>query len=186
MKPSVAIIGLIILIVVSLILIFCLVPDSDFEAGFWQADDSFCREAELDSFYLLIGEKNTGERASGERASYLLIQKDGLMLKNEPVNITMCRDWCIKRFAPMTLRSTIEGNISISAVKNADDDGDDDDDDDFVPKNMRFILHPMLGKLVLHRDDVVFAVLYKSSIASESLVTKIVEEVEDSEPLEPR
>ena len=135
--------------------------------GFYEADISFCEESGVDAFCIYFDEDVS---FSGSRACYILVKKNDNIIINEPTT------------AKLTLKWTELSNWSSdTTVKyfNVEFDDISDDIDEVFPRNQTIRFYPNFGKIVLFKDDIITACLYKNGINSElkSLKNEIENEI---------
>jgi hypothetical protein len=117
--------------------------------GFYESDESFCKESGLDMFCMYI-EDNT---ISDERSGYILAYKDNEIILNEPVVIKLTRH--------------ISGNTQDVIYYDVDFIGLSDDVIDTFPNYQIIKFFPSIGKIIIYYDETVTAVLYKNSVNTE-------------------
>lgn len=124
----------------------------DILTGFWRCPADFLAEADLSSFLLYLAPPDW----KGVRACYVLAERGADLVINEPASITLTQDWSISNWA-----------LGLSS-KTYTADFFDLETDDF-PSSQKLVLHPKTGKIIMSKDDTVYAILYKDSISTETL-----------------
>jgi hypothetical protein len=127
--------------------------------GFWEADSSFLSDSGLESLSIYFGEK----KRDGSRSGYVLIKKDCDMLVNDPTKINITEKW----------KSSCDyKSVNNNAYKNLDIEFKNINNPNFPSiQSMKF--YPTVGKIILYKKDIIYAVLYKNSVLSElSIITK--------------
>jgi hypothetical protein len=130
----------------------CIKPNS-LIPGFWEADSSFCSEASLKAMSIFIGD----EDLFGERPCYILvIGDDDDIIVNEPasVKITAIDNNIDPRHCCATFTK-----LEKEATKN-------------FPVDQKIDHFIKCNKMILYKDDTVFAVLYKNPVLSELMSTE--------------
>jgi hypothetical protein len=117
--------------------------------GFYEADDSFCKESGIDMFCMYIEDSTT----SDERSGYILASKDNEMILNEPIMIKLVRH--------------MTGNTEELIYYSADFIGLSDDVIDTFPNYQTIKFFPNIGKIIIYYDETITAILYKNSINTE-------------------
>jgi hypothetical protein len=128
--------------------------------GVYQADESFCEESGIELFTIYIDEDGIG---GSERSGYILASTADSILINEPVIIKLSRNW---NFGDMD-----------EIIYDTEFIGLSDEVTEFFPNIQSIKFYPKIGKIILHYDNTVTAVLYKHAINTE--LKYIMEDIED-------
>lgn len=124
--------------------------------GFWEAEESFCQESEVDMFCIYF-DKDVD--VMGNRAAYVIAKKDEQIILNEPTKakITMNNgawaNWGVGLESPKYL------SIKFAEIN--------EECQDVFPLRQTMRLYPSIGKMVLYSGDTITAVLYKNSVNTE-------------------
>lgn len=121
-------------------------------SGFYNADESFCEESDIDTFCIYIDDDID---SSGSRACYILMKSGDELLLNEPATLKLNQhlSWSSNPSQPRYFDVEF-ANISDSAVE-------------FFPLQQTIRFYPITGKIVLYYEDTVFGVFYKSGVETE-------------------
>lgn len=119
--------------------------------GFYEADASFCQEADLDAFCLYIDDETTG---SGSRSCYILAKKGADIIINEPCSVKLNLTW---------------GNAYNAHEKHftAEFIGLSADCAEVFPKKQQLKFYPQIGKIVLYDHDTITYCGYKNALNTE-------------------
>ena len=132
-------------------------------SGFWKADADFLDEAELNSFVLYFAPSNW----KGIRACYILAEKNGELVINEPCSVKVCEKWEMSNWSTSLKPKTYDLLFS------------DLETDDF-PKKQNMVFNPNSGKIVISKADTIYGVFYKDSYLTDTICKdKILELVEE-------
>lgn len=144
-------IGLVIVFIVILINI-ARRQESILLSGFWMGSAEFCERSNLDLLAIYFDDPGV---FSSSRTGYILMKNaDGFILNN-PFNIHL-RCWS---FTPSVQRR-ITYRATITWIE--------DQEVDFFPAEQLLTYYPYDGKLVLHADDVVYALCYRDNQVSDT------------------
>lgn len=145
--------------------------------GFWKGDTEFCAQSETDVFLVYLGQPSL---FSFSIPGYILVKNADGLIMNNPFTLHISGGYSIK---PGTCNDKIY---------NVEFEWDDSNIDfDFFPSKQEMCYYPLYGKLVLYKEDQVYAILYKdnqlSSINTQqsmpkSLTESIDNSVNESEP----
>lgn len=114
--------------------------------GFYTGDDTFMQEAGLSNIILYLDNK-TG---------HIFLQKSsGDILLNDTFN------WHISNNFSKNMNSDLNKKRIYKITFK------DLDNTDLFPSNQTLEFYPLVGKIILQKNNTVFAVLYKDSVASE-------------------
>ena len=122
--------------------------------GFYEADRSFCEEAEIDMFCLYLD----NDVSYNSRACYVLAKKDDEVIINEPTIAYIKPQWCLSNFST---------NINSPKYFNIVFENINEDCVEVFPKVQELKYYPLCNKLVLYSGETVTAVLYKNPVYSE-------------------
>lgn len=117
-------------------------------SGFWEADSSFCEEADLDMFCIYF------DGTTKEKACYILASSKDKMILNEATTAKFSKklawstDWSKPQYFTVTF-----GKIDRS--------------DDIFPEVQDLCYFPNCNKLVFKYQDTITAVLYKNPVNTE-------------------
>ena len=144
----------IVIVVLTILLIFshaskCSIYD-ELVSGFYNGDQVFCEESEIDVFCLYLDDEVD---SSGYRGGYILMKSGDDLVLNEPTNIRLTRHWNL-----FGKSSPIYYDVEFTEL---------DDMEDFFPKCQTLKFYPATGKIVLYSDDTIYGVFYKSGAESE-------------------
>jgi hypothetical protein len=120
--------------------------------GFYEADTSFCEEADLDMFCLYLS--NDVSR-SGDRSCYILATKEDDIIINEPTMARITQQWAWKNWSSDPTKPryfNVKFGIDFEGI---------------FPEEQCIRFYPDVGKIVLYHGDTITAVLYKNGINSE-------------------
>ena len=124
--------------------------------GFWEADDSFCEEAGLDSFTICFDKDHVG----GYRGCYILAVQDNEPVLNIPAKARVREHiWCRKNWC-----KSLDDEPRYYSIRF---DGITEEDAETFPKQQDMRYYPVTGKLVLYTKNTITAVLYKNPINTE-------------------
>ncbi len=124
--------------------------------GFWEADSTFCTEAEIDMFCIYFDEDVD---FFGNRACYVLAKKDGVVIINEPTIAKLSLQWmCTGNWS---------ANISTPKYFNINFKHIDEECREFFPQYQEMRFYPICNKMVLFAGDTITAVLYKNPVNTE-------------------
>ena len=130
----------------------------DLIEGFWTAPPGFCVDAGIDSFLLYIGARGY---FNSYRPCYIIIQRDGKLFLNQPVEAKFAWDWLsIQNWRKCLDHSTVKyGSVCFKF-----------DEETAFPSFQNVACYPTYGKMVLSKDDVICATLYRSAELTEQLI----------------
>lgn len=133
--------------------------------GFWKCSSDFLEDAGLTSFVLYLAPPDW----RGKRACYLLAEKGGDLVINEPASVCITQNWCAGNW------STGFDQKSYTAVFQ------DLETEDF-PKKQMMVLYPKTGKLILSKGDTIYGVFFKDCFLTETIyMYKNLAPIEDEE-----
>jgi hypothetical protein len=125
---------------------------ADSLTGYWVADKSYCDEADIDLFCILIGRQE-----HGKRSCYILAKQDDELIINEPTTITFNQINMIdSKFTEVTKCGSYEFNVSFDELETKE-----------FPRHQQMTYYLNHNKLVFHIDDKVYAVLYNNPVLTE-------------------
>lgn len=134
-------------------------------SGFWKADSDFLNEAELSSFVIYFAPPNW----KGDRACYILAEKNDELVINEPCSVKLSESWEIGNWST-------ELNTKAYTVTFGDLETND------FPKKQNMIFNPNSGKIVLSKADTIYGVFFKDSYLTDTVYRdKILEITEEQE-----
>lgn len=120
--------------------------------GFYNGDDRFCEESEIDLFCLYLDDDVDSH---GTRAGYILMKSGDNLVLNEPTTIKLTRHWSWSSDPMVPKYFDIEFNDLNDEVT------------EFFPNKQTLRFYPTIGKIVLFSGDTIFGVFYKSGYESE-------------------
>ncbi len=156
-------------IMVCLILYICLwiqarYTESELLQGFWKADSDFCQETGLDLFIMYIGPMN-----------YMTHHNCYIIAKNED-GLIINDDATLKIYS-VCINPLVSNHKKYYACFEWTDE---ETDYEHFPKKQMIHYYPKQGKLIISKDDVVSAILYKDNDISDQMrITP--EELEESD-----
>jgi hypothetical protein len=121
-------------------------------SGFWKADVDFLDDSELSSFVLYFAPPNW----SGNRACYILAEKDGELVINEPCSVKLSETWELGNL--YSRLNTKSYSVSFSDLETND-----------FPKKQNMVFNPNSGKIVLSKADVIYGVFFKDSYLTDTI-----------------
>jgi hypothetical protein len=121
--------------------------------GFYDAEQSFCDEAELDIFCLYIDNDSTSDNS---HACYILMMCNGVYLINEP-SIMKINGYFSNIFAGYSDPKYYD--VEFSELSEATES--------IFPSKQTMRFYPQFGKIVLYSEDTITAVMYKNNVNSE-------------------
>jgi hypothetical protein len=132
--------------------------------GFWEADASFCIESEIDMFCIYFDEDVD---FFGNRACYVLVKKDDMIIINEPTVVNLSLQW--------QSMNNWSSDISLPKYLNVRFEHIDEECAEIFPKAQEMCFYPICNKIVLSAGDTITAAVYKNSMNTElkSLLNKM-------------
>ncbi len=118
-------------------------------SGFWEANREFCDEAGLDVFCMFLSENYS---YSNVRSCYVLAQKDGDFVINEPCDVQ------INPIRYRGLNAASDFAIKFKGMSGASD---------VFPADQTMKFYPICGKFVLYNGDTITAAMYKNAYRTE-------------------
>ena len=143
------VVGSIVIFVIVLLIFMARGSENTLLKGFWRADADFCNNAELEMFVLYISD-NTGYINHTRNGYILAANKQGIILNN-PITLSFSGG---VHFSPMLVGKK---NYTVTIDWN----GSPPEDSDAFPSKLQLTYYPKHCKIVLHKDDLVLAALWK-------------------------
>ena len=117
--------------------------------GFWCADASFCKKAELDMFVLYLGDNVS--HVGNSRHGYLLASNENGIILNNPICMTFSGSMNILGMSSREYNVTIDWKDSPPTDEKA------------FPTNCQACFYPKYGKLVFYDQNQVIVSLWKDN-----------------------
>lgn len=118
-------------------------------SGFWEADAEFLNESGLDTFCIYFDKPE-----SVSVSCYLLAKKGDDLILNEPVIVDITNQWWSNW--SLDIETPKYFNIHFKELDNT-----------FFPEYQEMRLYFNCNKIVLYKDDSIYAVLYKNGHSTE-------------------
>lgn len=142
--------GVIILIMLFLtVVINSRIMENSLFTGFWKGDTEFCAQSETDVFLVYFGDSSI---FSSSIPGYILVKNADGLIMNNPFTLHTSGGYSIK---PGTCGNKIY-NVKFKW-------NDSNIDFDFFPSQQELCYYPIHGKIVLYKDNQVYAILYKDN-----------------------
>ena len=157
---SLYIIGIIIIFALILLSFNSRIAEDNIMKGFWNADASFCKKAELDMFVLYLGDNVS--YGGNSRHGYLLASNEHGIILNNPIR--------------MSFSGAVNILPGLASCKKYDVSIDWKDtppaDSRAFPTNCKACYYPRYGKLVFYEDDQIIVSLWKDNQMSSLVSTE--------------
>lgn len=124
----------------------------DILTGFWQCSADFLRDSGLSSFLLYLAPP----KWNGVRPCYILAECGSDLVINEPASVSLTQTWGAENW------SLGFGSRTYAAIFT-------DLETQEFPHTQTLVLHPKSGKIILSKDDTVYAVMYKDCASTETM-----------------
>lgn len=144
------IISLIIFFILSIIILFRHTEDQLLN-GFWKADTEFCEKAQLEAFILYLDKSSFLTK----QGYILAANKDGIIINN-PVKLTLSN--VITPFPYISNCKKMNATIDWLEFPLEDTDA--------FPSNFQIDFYPLMGKMIIHQNEIVLAMLWKDCYTS--------------------
>lgn len=159
-------IAIVIIVILILIIIYLITTGpgifNELVNGFYEADASFCKEADLDTFCIYFDDDIS---LNNSRPCYILAKRGNDIVINEPCSVKLNLKWS-------TMLDSTEKHFSVEFRDLSDEITD------VFPQNQTMKYYPQIGKIVMYDSDTITYVGYKNSMNTEM---KTVTRDQDSE-----
>jgi hypothetical protein len=124
--------------------------------GFYEADSGFCEESGISIFAFYLADESD---VDGNKAAYILVERDGVLLINEPVVAKVSLKWSMWSNLMDTVSSPKYFSIEFKDLS--------PECIEVFPRHQTIRFYPTIGKIVLFVNNTITAVLYKNPINTE-------------------